>query len=269
MSRHSSRKCSLAIESPINDTCNNPLNAFLIYSGDTDINSNNNGNGDDGMATPDESMSPLSSSLLLSPMTPPGSRNTTQPSHQHLVKSRRRPSMIKSTSLPELTAMSTNTIASPPLSALTTNSSTHAILGNRRISICDLDNFTGEIDYVKQQQHQQQQQQLYGSDAANFMYCNLSTSDIVQTPRKFSFHHRPKTAPATMPGNGNETPYNGHHEYGLKQQKESMEIEEEETEAVQDPQLPRHYIENLASFQFRNHKRRNSIALKFEEPKIL
>ena len=37
--------------------------------------------------------------------------------------------------------------------------------------------------------------------------------------------------------------------------------------ATQNTQLPHHYIENLASFQFRNHKRRNSTALKFEEPK--
>lgn len=149
MSRHSSRKCSLAIESPIDDSCNNPLNAFLIYSGKTDTHSNNNNGADDEMATTDESMSPLASSTFLSPMTPPGSRNTTQLSNQQLTKPlrcHRRPSMIKCTSLPELTAMSTHTVTtSPPLSSLITNSTTHAILGNRRISICDLDNFTGRL----------------------------------------------------------------------------------------------------------------------------
>lgn len=37
MSRHSSRKCSLAIETPIDERApNNPLNAFLVY------NNNNN-----------------------------------------------------------------------------------------------------------------------------------------------------------------------------------------------------------------------------------
>ena len=101
------------------------------------------------MATTDESMSPLASSTSLSPMTPPGSRNTTQLSNQQLTKPlrcHRRPSMIKCTSLPELTAMSTHTVTtSPPLSSLITNSTTHAILGNRRISICDLDNFTGRL----------------------------------------------------------------------------------------------------------------------------
>lgn len=280
MSRHSSRKCSLAIESPIDNSCNNPLNAFLIYSGKTDTHSNNNNGADDEMATTDESMSPLASSTSLSPMTPPGSRNTTQLSNQQLTKPlrcHRRPSMIKCTSLPELTAMSTHTVTtSPPLSSLITNSTTHAILGNRRISICDLDNFTGEIDYVKQQQHEQHQQQLQSPDIANFMYCNLSTSDIDKTPRKFSFHHCPKTAPGMMIGGSDETPQNhdhedNEHEYGPKQQEqESMEIDKEKEEgATQNTQLPHHYIENLASFQFRNHKRRNSTALKFEEPKIL
>ncbi|KAL6452846.1 hypothetical protein SBY92_000190 [Candida maltosa Xu316] len=70
------------------------------------------------------------------------------------------------------------------------------------------------------------------------MYSNLSTSDISKQPRNFIHHSK------TVSGLINHTDQH-------------------------DMLSPIHFDERLNHFQFRNHKRRHSVALKFEEPKIL
>ncbi|RCK57298.1 hypothetical protein Cantr_06494 [Candida viswanathii] len=205
MSKHSSRKCSLAIETPMDEsTPNNPLNAFLVY------NSNNSSN----------SIVMAGCSDSISPLTPPVSRRneTTYPPASS-------PMLPKSSSLPNLQDINNTTM-----------------IGNRRISICDLNNFNGEV---------------YHTRLPHLMYLHLSTSDITKTPRNFI--HRAKTI------HGIPTDDDHHHDTATaaEQQQEQQNTHEE------DVLSPIHYSENFSHFQFRNHKRRNSVALKFEEPKIL
>ena len=123
MSRHSSRKCSLAIETPIDERApNNPLNAFLVYNNHTNNSSNS------VLLTGNDS------SDSISPSTPPVSRRDDNEGiliHHHGNPPDYSPLIQKSSSLPNLQDAGTN--------ANTT------MFGNRRISICDLNNINDEI----------------------------------------------------------------------------------------------------------------------------
>lgn len=191
-----SRKCSLAIESPTDSTSSNcPLNAFLLYN-------NNNNNSLSGGRSSNESPtqyyqeSPISSTDSIMGMTAANMQsNTSNMEYVH-----------KSNSLPNLNK--------EEIGCNVTR------FGNRRISICDLNNFSDEVSHLS---------------SNHPGYQNLSTSDLNEP------FHRTNTVSGFMFQAANDI---------------------KSTPLV-------HIDDKLRSFQFRNHRRRNSIALKFDTPKVL
>lgn len=217
MSRHSSRKCSLAIETPIDERApNNPLNAFLVYN-----NNNNHTNNSSNSVL----LTGNDSSDSISPSTPPVSRRD---DNERI--------LIHHGNPPDYSPMIQKSSSLPNLQDTGTNVNT-TMFGNRRISICDLNNINDEINHQHHNQHHHSQP---NNQYDSLMYLNLSTTDTPNTPRNLI--HRSKTV--------HELPTN------KEQQQE-------------DALPPIYFNEQFSHFHFRNHKRRNSVALKFEEPKIL
>lgn len=227
MSKHSSRKCSLAIETPIDEIAaapNNPLNAFLVY------------NNDNPSVVMNDVSDPISPSIP-SVSTHNDKIETTLGITKSYVLSP--PTMIpKSSSLPNLQDVNNSN----------NNNTITTMIGNRRISICDLNTFNGEV---------------YQSRHPSLMYLHLSTSDITKTtPRNFHQHLK---SPHYIP---NDIDHHHNHQQQQQQQRDDEQQQQQQREG-DDVLLPINFNEQFSNFHFRNHKRRNTVALKFEEPKIL
>lgn len=233
-----SRKCSLAIESPIESTStNHPLNAFLVYSNvsplaspqaeaETMVTANTNTTSTNA-AMRSASISPTADTSQQQQQQSQQQQQQQQISPQASVESLKPPKDAAA-----ITSLSTNgdgnqyythRAQSVPNIMYDEGGCTSRVtrFGNRRVSICDLNNFSDEICHVKQSK-----------------YLNLSTSDLQD---KDTFHRTNSVS-------------------GFIYQARS---------ANSDTHGPLGLDDRLRCFQFRNHRRRNSIALRFDTPKVL
>ncbi|KAK6200332.1 uncharacterized protein RJT21DRAFT_114751 [Scheffersomyces amazonensis] len=210
------KRCSLAIESPVDCPSNNPLNAFLVYSTSSETEMGN------------------SASANASVNSKPNAVTTFYTLHDSGSTTESTSDLHKSNSMPNMTPSPLN--GKPPISNKYNSSPNNFIAPSptfrRRVSLCDLNNFNDELRIINDSR--KSSIESISSAGSKATASTKSMSNLLGSRDSLNSSHQHYFNP--------DFKFNGSRD-------SNMSIAESKT--------------------CRNHHRRNSIALKFENPKVI